>query len=213
MSIKDFISFKNMSTKDSTELQNDKLTRPYLNSLKRDEIRHVASVLGISKLRSFNKSELAEIILNKQAQMLREPKDNATVQQLEDTHSDLSDLKETSKFNGKVKTFHFVPTNNQSLADLVEYLYPKLTFLSGQASCKVSIDLKVTFQSPRFAQSQFFIQSKRYTRFEDNKRLKILNDFEKSISNKDTEASGWTVVSIDEVYLNISKSSMLSKGP
>ena len=54
-----------------------KYSRPYIKkSFKRDEIRHVGSVLGISRLRSFNKSELAEIILDKQAQMIRESKDN-----------------------------------------------------------------------------------------------------------------------------------------
>ena len=40
-----------------------------------------------------------------------------------------------------------------------------------------------------------------------------MNDLEESISTKDTEASGWTVVSMDEVYLNISKFSVLKGLP
>ena len=109
------------------------------------------------------------------------------------------------RFNGKIQTYKYVP-KNESLVDLVKKLYPKLIYIANKhPSYKLSMDLKATFQSPKFPYSTFHIQSKRYSKFEANRINKILKDLQSRIENMYTEGSGWKIASIDEVSLNISE--------
>ena len=89
---------------------------------------------------------------------------------------------------------------------MIELLYPKLIFLAGKENgengYKISIGLKTTFHSPKFDEGMFYIQSKMFAKYVENKLDEIFEDLETKISQKDTEGSGWKIVSIDEVYLN-----------
>ena len=96
--------------------------------------------------------------------------------------------------------------DNESLKELIELLYPKLIHVANtHISYKVSIDMKATFQSPKYDNASFYIQSKRYTKFETNKQESILEDLKNGFDSKDTEGSGWKVLAIDKVFLNISE--------
>ena len=78
-------------------------------------------------------------------------------------------LKLNQRFNGKIKAY---------------------------ASYKISIKVKATFESPKYDITSFYIQFKRYTRFETNKRQRILKNLQSGIDTKDTEGSGWKVLQL-----------------
>ena len=132
---------------------------------------------------------MINIILN-----IQNPPENRLPQQVEKEYSDLKSLVLNEWFNGKVQTYQYTP-NNESLRDM---LYPKLIHVANKhTSYKISVDVKATFQSPKYDKASFYIQSKRYTRYETNKQESLLQDLQNGIDVKDTEGSGWKVHSID----------------
>ena len=177
-----------------------------LRPLKRDEIRQIASKLHISEIRSFNKNELIDAILHLQAQQQQQQPERQQPQLNEPQDSDTSDLIYQRRFSGRISKYAYMLKETQSLSDLIKLLYPNLTFLARKEnSYKMSIGLKATFHSPKYSETVFYIQSKNYSKYEENKSDKLLNDLEMKIDDKDTEGSGWKVVSIDQVYLNLAK--------
>ena len=89
---------------------------------------------------------------------------------------------------------------------MIQLLYPKLIHVANtHASDKISIDVKAAFESSTYDNASVYIQSKRYTKFETNKQESILLDLQTGIDTKDTEGSGWKVLSIDQVFLNVSE--------
>ena len=117
----------------------------------------------------------------------------------------LPGLELKTRFHGKIQTLTYTPKENQSLPNLIKQLYPYLlSLLREDNTYKISIDLRASFESAKFHEATFYIQSKRYASFEENKMLKILNDLQAGIENKDTQSSGWRINSIDEVFLNSS---------
>ena len=187
------------------------LSRNELNDMTRDALRAKAYSLKISKPKSFNKLQLIELILKKQSipatslAAAQQP-----LSRLSDSISlpvdlNLPGLELKTRFHGKIQTLTYTPKENQSLPNLIEQLYPYLLSLVREDNTyKISIDLKASFESAKFHEATFYIQSKRYASFEENKMLKILNDLQAGIENKDTQSSGWRINSIDEVFLNSS---------
>ena len=85
-------------------------------------------------------------------------------------------------------------------------MYPKLIHVANtHASDKVSMNIKATFESSKYDNASFHIQSKRYTKFETNKQESILKDLQNGIDTKVSEGSWWKVLAIDKVFRNISK--------
>ena len=172
--------------------------------MKRDDVRKIAAQLKVSNILSRKKDQLIDIIIETQdrRQEITNPK---LPKQDEPEDSDISELKMSQRFNGKIRTFKYIP-NSESLIDIIHKLYPKLIYIANKhPSYKLSIDLRATFQSPKYNDSTFYIQSKRYTKFETNRLDNILKDLKNGIDTKNTEGSGWKVTSIDEVSLNISE--------
>ena len=196
------------------------LSRKELNDMTRDAVRAKAYSLKISKPKSFNKLQLIDLNFRKQDKS--KPKLNAvelatrsaaaqqSLSRLSDSISlpvdlNLPGLELKTRFHGKIQTLTYTPKENQSLPNLIEQLYPYLLSLVREDNTyKISIDLKASFESAKFHEATFYIQSKRYASFEENKMLKILNDLQAGIENKDTQSSGWRINSIDEVFLNSS---------
>ena len=186
----------------------------------RDAVRAKAYSLKISKPKSFNKLQLIDLILERQGKF--KPKLNAvelatrsaaaqqSLSRLSDSISlpfdqNLPGLELKTRFHGKIQTLTYTPKENQSLPNLIKQLYPYLLSLVREDNTyKISIDLRASFESAKFHEATFYIQSKRYASFEENKMLKILNDLQAGIENKDTQSSGWRINSIDEVFLNSS---------
>ena len=82
-------------------------------------------------------------------------------------------------------------------------MYPKLISLAGKENgengYKISIGLKAKFHSPKFKKGTFYIHSKMFAKYEEDKLDKIFEELETKISEKHTEGSGWKIVSIEEV--------------
>ena len=69
------------------------------------------------------------------------------------------------RFDGKIQTYQYTP-NNESLKELIKLLYPRLIHVANtHTSYKISIDVKATFESPKYDNASFQIQSMRYTKF------------------------------------------------
>ena len=182
-------------------------TKEMLRQKYLDDIRKIASKLGISRIISFSKNELIDIILDRQAQPQAHAQAPPKLNEPED--SDVSELTHESRFNGKISIHTYIPKESQTLSELIEFLYPKLIFLAGKENgengYKISIGLKTTLHSPKFDEGMFYIQSKMFAEYVENKLDKIFEDLETKISEKDTEGSGWKIVSIDEVCLNVGR--------
>ena len=135
----------------------EEITRTSLRQQNRDSVRQIAQKLHISNIRKFNKEQLIDLILEAQEQ-LQQPPIASPPQQNEPEDSNVADLTLKSRFNGKIKTYTYSPNENQSLAELLTTLYPKLIFLAGRdQSYKMSIDLRATFQSPKFSEYRWVL--------------------------------------------------------
>ena len=179
-------------------------TTSQLRLMKRDDARKIAAQLKISNIPSKKKDQLIDIIIKTQdrRQEITNPR---LPKQDEPEDSDISELKMSQRFHRKIRTFKYIP-NSESLIDVIHKLYPKLIYIANKhLSYKLSIDLRATFQSPEYNDSTFYIQSKRYTKFETDRLDNILKDLKNGIDTKNTVGSGWKVTSIDEVSLNISE--------
>ena len=130
---------------------------------------------NISNVKSLKKDQLIRAILNIQNQRPQNPQ---LPQQIEREDSDLTSLVLNERFNGKIQTYEYIP-KNESLEKLIQLLYPKLIYVANtHASYKISIDIKATFESSKYDNASFYIQSKRYTRFETDKQKRILQDLQ-----------------------------------
>ena len=123
-----------------------------LRAMKAEESRKIASTFKISKIKSYKKDQLIKAILKTQnisTQNVQLP------QQVEREDSDLKSLVLNERFDGKIQTYQYIP-NNESLKELVELLYPKLIHVANKhTSYKISIDVKATFESPKYDMIHF----------------------------------------------------------
>ena len=170
-----------------------------LRFMKRDDVRKIAAQLKVSNILSKKKDQPIDIIIKTQDR--RQGITNRKLpKQDEPEDSDISELKISQRFHGKIRTFKYIPIS-ESLIDIIQKLY----ITNKHPSYKLSIDLRTTFQSPKYNDSTFYIQSMRYTKFETNRLDNILKDLKNGIDTKNTEGSGWKVTMIHEMSLNISE--------
>ena len=169
-------------------------------------LRELASKLEVKRYRNLKKSELISKILEKQEERIRSAADLYE----EETDNNVSMLtQEESSFSNFIKRYSYTPDDNiYQLNELINFLYPKLLYIASQHNnYKISMDIEATFSSQNLKvdEQNFIIYSRRYARYEQNKKQRILSDLYENIDNKDTEGSGWKITFINKVFLNVTK--------